>query len=614
MTLSRTSLAVPLLMIPLLVNVARAQHVACTETCSGGSQPSGTGGTPIQAQASVSNQRGVGGSSVIAAQPVGRSTNIIGSQSYTYPVPLFSIPGRGLNLNLTLYYNSLVWQFNSDDNAMRFGGDFDTPAPGFRVGYGFVDFSSNQGIRSKGVGLLTEPTGAKHLLVQNGFPNYHTTDSSYIQVQYPTVVGGPVIATFKDGVRSFYQPYTLLANNHTLYRPYQIEDTNGNIISITYANSNDLNINTITDTVGRVIQFAYDSNGKLQSIGQLDASGHVFRQYTFSWELRPPPFSFTRLVTSGPGPIQSTLITSGQSQVNLLSKVIRPDGTSVVFDYGFGAGGNPDWGIAKTITEFSSGSTPAARYSTTYIFPAAGPGGGSGAGLVTNPTYSQQIVNDGVNTKTWSYQANTAPGGLVTSFVTTDPCGNTMTTTFSAAGDAINGMPINSEMANTQPAASGCPTTPAQTWRAVNNTWTTDADGSNPRLQTVTTILENGTTQSQVKFNAYDAFGQVTDLSEYDFGANTPGPLLREMVTTFAVLGNGIANRPSRVTIKDGAGSTVSRTDFNYDDYSVNGIADISPNPTGHDPAFTSSNTVRGNLTSATSYANAAAGTGGITS
>src|SRR5882724_5429534 len=126
---SRLLLAVPLLVVASFVNVARAQHVACIETCSGGSQPSGTGGTPIQAQASVSNQRGVGGSSVTAAQAVGRSTNIIGSQSYTYPVPLFSIPGRGLNLNLALYYNSLVWQFNSDDNAMRFGGDFDTPAP-----------------------------------------------------------------------------------------------------------------------------------------------------------------------------------------------------------------------------------------------------------------------------------------------------------------------------------------------------------------------------------------------------------------------------------------------------------------------------------------------------
>jgi RHS repeat-associated protein len=584
-----------------LTSFARAQEPLCEDSCNGGPQTPGTGGGPIQAQASVSSQRGIGGPGVTAL-PAGKSTNIEGSESYTYAVPLFSIPGRGLNLNLALYYNSLVWQFNSDGNAMRFASDFDTPAPGFRVGFGLVDFSSDHS-----VGILTEPTGAKHLLVQNGFPSFHTTDSTYIQVQYPTVAGGPVIATFKDGVKSFYQPFTVPATSHTLYRPYQIEDTNGNIISITYANANDLNIDTITDTVGRIIQFTYDANGKLQSIRQLDSGGQIFRQYTFAWETRPLNFSFTRLVTSGPGPIQQTIMTSGQTQVNLLSKVTRPDGTSVAFDNGFGTGGNPDWGIAKTITELSSSG--AFRSSISYVFPTA-----SAGALVTNPTYTQQIVNDGVNTKNWSYQANKNGAGLVTSFVTTDPCGNTLTTTFSSAGDAIDGMPIKEEMANTQPAPAGCPTNPAQTWRTVNKTWTTDADGSNPRLLTLSTVLQDGTTQSLTKSNTYDAFGQVTDLLQYDFGANAPGPLLKEVVTTYASPGNGIADRPSRVTVKDGAGNIVSRNDYNYDDYSVVTIANISPNPAGHDPAFTSSSTVRGNLTSMISYTNAAAATGGITS
>ncbi len=597
---SRFLLAVPLIALAFFTSLARAQASLCGDSCNGGTQTAGTGGGPILTEASISNQRGIGGSGLAVAQPVGRSTNIEGSQSYTYPVPLFSIPGRGLNLNLALYYNSLVWQFNSDGNAMRFGADFDTPAPGFRVGYGLVDFSSDHS-----VGILTEPTGAKHLLVQNGFPSFQTTDSTYIQVQYPTVAGGPVIATFKDGTKTFYQPFTVPANNHTLYRPYQIEDTNGNFISITYANATDLNINTITDTVGRVIQFTYDANGKLQSIRQLDSSGLVFRQYTFSWETRPLNFSFTRLVTSGPGPIQQTIMTSGQIQVSLLDKVTRPDGTSVAFDYGFGTGGNPDWGIAKTITELSSNGT--VRYSTSYVFPPA-----SAGALVTNPTYTQQVVNDGVNTKTWSYQA-IKTGTLVTSFVTTDPCGNTLTTTFSSAGDAIDGMPIKDEMANTQLAPAGCPTNAAQVWRTMNRAWTTDDDGSNPRLQTATAVLEDGTTQSQVKYSTYDAFGQVTDLLQYDLGTNAPGPLLKEMVTAFASLGNGIVNRPSQVTLKDGAGHIVSRTDYNYDDYSLTAITGISPDPAGHDAAFSASNTVRGNLTSTTTYVNAAASSGGIT-
>src|SRR5260221_2089176 len=99
MTCSRLMLTVPLLALALLSSLARAQARLCGNSCNGGEQTAGTGGGPIQTQASVSSQRGIGGPGV-TAQPVGRSTNIEGSQSYTYPVPLFSLPRRGLNLSL----------------------------------------------------------------------------------------------------------------------------------------------------------------------------------------------------------------------------------------------------------------------------------------------------------------------------------------------------------------------------------------------------------------------------------------------------------------------------------------------------------------------------------
>jgi RHS repeat-associated protein len=423
------------------------------------------------------------------------------------------------------------------------------------------------------------------------------------------------MATFKDGLRCFYQPFTVLVNNHTEYRPYQVEDTNGNFISITYTNPNNLNINTITDTVGRVIQFAYDSTGTmLQSVAELDSTGHVFRQYTFGWALNQPlTFNFTLNATAGLG-LPPGVLTSGQRMVNLLNKVTRPDGTVVSFDYVHdgSTNGNPDWGIIKTITELSSSNI--ARYTTSYTFPAA-----SAGALVSNPTYTQQAVNDGVNNFSWGYQTTATSGGLVTSSVTTDPCGNKITTTFSANGDALDGLPIKETMASPQTPLGvmpfgGCPTSSAETWRTVNKTWTTDADGGNARSKNITSILEDGSTQSQVTYNTYDANGQPTDVLEYNLGANGPGPLVKEVVTTFASLGNGIVNHPSEIIVKDGKGNTVFRTDFNYDDYSNTPIKDLSPNPPGHDAAFTSSNTVRGNLTSMIRYANASAAGGGITS
>lgn len=579
----------------------------CDVSCGGGIQPTNTGGDAIQTWTSISNQRGVGSAKAMARR-AGTVTRIEGSQSYTHVEPLFALAGRNLGLNLAVYYNSLLWQHNSENNSMVYAADFQL-SPGFTLGYGAIDFSTDLA-----VGMLTEPTGARHLLVSSTTTanQYNTTDSSYIQVQYPANTGSPAIAAFKDGLRVFYQPFTVLVNGRTQYRPYQVEDTNGNLISIVYADPNDLLISTITDTVGRVIKFTYDSTGKmLQTVAQLDNSGNVFRQYTFSWQSLTLTFNFTLQATAGLG-LAPGVYTSGTSTVNVINKITRPDGTAVVFDYlhDGSVNGNADWGIVKSINELST--TGALRLRTSYVFPAA-----SAGQLTRNPTYSEQFDSNG---RTWLYQATVNSQGLVTSSVTTDPCGQTLTSTFSSAGNALDGLPLTEVLATPQtPTGSavlgGCPSFPAtKTWSTVSRTWTADTDGSNPRPQTVTSTLDDGTSQSQIKFNSYDSFGQVTDLLQYDLGNNAPGPLLREVVTSYTSVGNGIVNRPGQIIVKNGSGATVSRTDFAYDNYGTAGLANITSNPVQHDPAFGTSTTVRGNLTGTTVYSNAAAAGGAITS
>src|SRR5438045_3777158 len=55
------------------------------------------------------NQRGLGNRFSPTIRTGGAAT-VMGSQSYTYAVPMFSLPGRhGLNLDLSLVYNSLMW-------------------------------------------------------------------------------------------------------------------------------------------------------------------------------------------------------------------------------------------------------------------------------------------------------------------------------------------------------------------------------------------------------------------------------------------------------------------------------------------------------------------------
>jgi hypothetical protein len=418
---------------------------------------------------SITNARGTG-SGIVPAQQVGKSIAIEGSQSYTYTVPLFSFPGRnGLNLNLTLYYNSLLWEYNSGNNTMVYGG-FDNPGPGFRLDYGVLMFATDLSL-----GILTEPNGSKHLFVPTGTANQYTTqDSSYILVQYPTTSSNPVVVTYKNGLKVFFQVFD--TTYLYIYRPYQIEDTNGNIISIVYQDANSLHVSTITDTVGRVIRFSYDSTGTmLQSVAQLNSSGQVFRQYTFGWENRVINFNFTLRATAGLG-IPPGFLTSGQTTENLLNRVTRPDGTQVVFDYVHDLLGesedNPDWGIVKSIQEQSS--TGASRYTTHYVLPAIA------AGMLTsNPTYTKQTVHDGVNEGAWSFQATKDANGMVTCFASIDSLGRLSTTTFSNNGDALDGLPIQQKLSSTAPGTtfSGCATPIAQTWRTANQSWTMDAAG-----------------------------------------------------------------------------------------------------------------------------------------
>src|SRR6185437_2322792 len=54
----------------------------------------------------------------------------LGSRNFNWSVPILSLPGRaGLDLNLTLSYNSLVW--TREGSYMKFNADLGTPAPGF---------------------------------------------------------------------------------------------------------------------------------------------------------------------------------------------------------------------------------------------------------------------------------------------------------------------------------------------------------------------------------------------------------------------------------------------------------------------------------------------------
>lgn len=86
------------------------------------------------------------GASVASAATSGTETP--GSSNFTFGVPLVSLPGRGLSASLGLVYNSRVWNksYTAAGNPyLTYNVDSGTPAPGFRLGYGRLEYQAITG-------------------------------------------------------------------------------------------------------------------------------------------------------------------------------------------------------------------------------------------------------------------------------------------------------------------------------------------------------------------------------------------------------------------------------------------------------------------------------------
>ena len=237
------------------------QAPVCDVTCA--PDPGGAGyDNTVDAMTKVQNMRGT--QTVYAPETAGSQVTyhatgtgknqaqgkiVAGSSSYSYSIPILSLPGRNrLDLNLTLHYNSAIWNANSDTLVMTFNADRDFPSYGFRLGFGFLEKDATHNKYT----LVESDNSKRQLSVSSSV--YVSTDSSFIQ--YDPAIN---VVTYKNGTRVFYE---LFPNQTKLWRPKKIEDTNGNFISISYRTDSwaqGQEIDTITDTLGRQIVFSYDA-------------------------------------------------------------------------------------------------------------------------------------------------------------------------------------------------------------------------------------------------------------------------------------------------------------------------------------------------------------------
>ncbi len=145
------------------------------------------------------------------------------------------------------------------------------------------------------------------------------------------------------------------------------------------------------------------------------------------------------------------------------------------------------------------------------------------------------------------------------------------------------------------------------------------------RVKSVTNFLADSGQMSKVEYG-YDStvdFNLQTDTLEYDYGSWQPGNFVRRSHTEFkkdiTYTNNAVNLRTlpieSWVSSDIGGGNIVSRSKYEYDNYS--GTTNTAPlldraNITGHDAAYGTIYTTRGNPTKITTYADAQNQTGAI--
>jgi RHS repeat-associated protein len=405
---------------------------------------------------------------------------------------------------------------------------------------------------------------------------YNSTDGTYINFNSSTKV-----ITYKNGTMVLYSPFPSDAN---LSRPVQIKDTNGNYISIVYAAGFDQHIQSITDTLGRIVNFHYDGSNRLSYIDQnvavstVDPTG-VHRYVTFAWGTKYGTgqawYNFPSFGVNAPDNV---------TPLNVLTGCTYANNTGYRFTYG-------DWGIINKIENLNNNtSTPVPRSYVSYDYPLASAGAQTDA-----PTYTHQTISpDGLDTNTsvWTYAASKAGTGVVTAMsITEPPPFNNITVTNLDPGTGL--------LSSLQRKDSS-----GKILQTTSYVWTTSGGANVPG--SITSTLNDTGQQSSIQYSNYDAFGNALDVKELDFG----GALLRETVTTYEpapFTTQHILNLPTQVLVKNGAGTTIARTDISYDDPgSINtNIADAA----SHDNSLT----VHGNMSSITRYADAAGGSGQVT-
>ena len=268
------------------------------------------------------------------------------SNNFNWSLGLLGLKGRGgLDLGLSLSYNSLVW--TRSGNYIKYDLDDSTVAPGFRLDFPVIEGPYWNDQAGTNFFLMVTPSGGRvelrYVGVVNTYDTYESQDSAHLQLQIDDSTHALVRPT--DGTR---MSFTL---SNSFWRCNEIKDRNGNFLTITHNAAGDLW--SVVDTLNRTITVTYDGNGNIQTVDQT-WNGVVHHWATFGWGVANIGNNFAGMNITGPNNTSTPVLT----QVGL------PDGSYYTFEYTNGYG-------QVTTIRYNGGDARPLRY-TTIAYSASG--------------------------------------------------------------------------------------------------------------------------------------------------------------------------------------------------------------------------------------------------
>jgi RHS repeat-associated protein len=508
----------------------------------------------------------------VRGDPPGQPAELgAGSGNFQMTAPVLDLPGRAIELKLALTYNSQVW--SKSGSTISYDLDQDWPAPGWSLGFGRLIKMGNSG------SMIVDADGTRHgytgTMNNYSWGSYftgYTTDSTFIDYTHSANSNGVITyasARYPNGMTVQYG-----APGRNAVYPTQITDANGNYITITYVNNQGPNIQTVTDTLGRTVNFHYDYYGLLTAVTGPGLGGGTrtlvrlhYRWLTLGYYF----YGMTAQVRSQTVPVVDAIYypatrtgfwfgdSDSYSSYGMIAKVQEQR------SMGFSAGSLNEQGSvwAGTVTNqklFNYPMSTASGY------------------LTAPPSYTTQTETwAGMDTApavtTYSVQQNTSPRSITV----TQPDGTrSVNYSYNAPNTWYDGLTYQDDLYD----ANG------RLWRRTTVSWQQGAYGSVRPVRNETTDELGQVTAQEFSYGAQ--YNQVTEVRSYGYGGYEPlSRTVFEYDNSYNYTGRHIYSLVTSVTVYDRDWYTrLSRTEYQYDapGSSLAATPGVVMHDTTHDP------------------------------